>query len=78
MAVEVSIRADKEMRDGDQVRIKFSVRFVHQDGVTGLRDFSTDVREVVKKHGYFTVRLTVGHNVLVRGAFSKLVFHDNQ
>ena len=43
MAVEVSIRADKELNEGDQVRIKFIVRFVHQDGVTGLRDFSADV-----------------------------------
>ena len=41
--VEVSVRADKEALDGDQIPLQFIVRFVQDDGVTGIRDFSTDV-----------------------------------
>ena len=43
MDVEVSVRADKEAMDGDKISLKFIVRFVQDDGITGLRDFSMDV-----------------------------------
>ena len=42
--MEVSVRADKEALDGDEIPLQLIVRFVQDDtGVTGLRDFSTDV-----------------------------------
>ena len=43
MEVEVSVRADKEAEDGVEIPLQFIVRFVQDDGVTGLRDFSKDV-----------------------------------
>ena len=41
--VEVSVRADKDALEGDEIGLQFIVRLVQEDGVTGLRDFSTDV-----------------------------------
>ena len=41
--VEVSVRADKDALEGDEIGLQFIVRLVQDDGVTGLRDFSTDV-----------------------------------
>ena len=41
--MEVSVRADKDALEGDEIGLQFIVRLVQEDGVTGLRDFSTDV-----------------------------------